>query len=190
MKYYDSYEGADKNFWECFPAFKSVSPFKTLFQKDRSASKNKSSKALWYCVLRYDVDSEFYSLEGTEQAGALEETLGFNVPKYLGEEFGKICASYIDFTDTIISADVRALESKLIERKSFINTTSYTLDEWVTPDMGKPYLKKGTAPQLDKMITTTKEIHNQVRELRQMMKDQTAAANRGGVRDSLLDGDD
>lgn len=189
MKYIDQYQGSEVSFWEVFPYMKEVSLFKKLYKEDRSKDKNKSSKVMWYLALTKDIDSEFYSMEDRHET--LIDMLELDVVKYLeGQEELDILLNYFeDFIDTPLSADVRAMEQKLKERKAFIQTTTYTLDEMVYPKEGegKPYLKKGTAAQLDKMMVDTKSIHEEIRKLRAALKDEQSEKGKGGKESSFLE---
>ena len=191
MKYIDSYQGGDVSFWEVFPYFKELPIFKKLYKEDRSFNKNKSSKTMWYLALSKDIDSEFYSLEDTERQELLFDVLELDVIKFLEskEELDLMLNYFEDFIDTPMSADVRSLEKKLGERKQFIKDTPYTLDEMVYPEGagGKPYLKKGTAAQLDKMMVDTKSIHDELRKLRAALKNEQVEKGKGGKESSFLE---
>ena len=190
MKYIDSYQGGDVSFWEVFPYFKELPIFKKLYKEDRSFNKNKSSKTMWYLALSKDIDSEFYSLEDTERQELLFDVLELDVIKFLEskEELDLMLNYFEDFIDTPMSADVRSLEKKLGERKQFIKDTPYTLDEMVYPEeKGKPYLKKGTAAQLDKMMVDTKSIHDELRKLRAALKNEQVEKGKGGKESSFLE---
>ena len=177
MKYFDKFEGGDVSFWECFSYMKDVPFFKKLYKEDRSKDKNKSSKVMWYLTLYLDLDSDFYSLDVKEKYPVICDTLGLDVKEYLGsqEELSLLEHRFEDFIDTVITADVRSLENKLRERKDFIQETPYSLDAMVYPSEGesfKPYLKKGTADQLDKMMVETKNIHEEIRKLREASRNE------------------
>jgi len=190
MKYVDSYQGSDVSFWEVFPYFKELPMFKKLYKEDRSFNKNKSSKTMWYLALSKDIDSEFYSLADRERQELLFDVLELDVIKFLEskEELDLMLNYFEDFIDTPMSADVRALEKKLGERKQFIKDTSYTLDEMFYPEEGgKPYLKKGTAAQLDKMMVDTKSIHEEIRKLRAALKSEQVEKGKGGKESSFLE---
>jgi len=185
MKYFDSFTGGEDSFWEEFPYFKDVTWFNKLYKEDRSKDKNKSSKTMWYMVLVYDIDSEFYSLASTEQYKIVCDTLSLDVREYLKgqEEIDILANRFINFIDTVITADIRATEEKLVERKEFIKYTTYSLDEMVYPGEGesfRPYMKKGTAAQLDKMVVDTKDIHEEIRKLREAAKQDQADQGKGG----------
>lgn len=190
MKYFDKFEGGDVSFWECFPYMKDVPFFKKLYKEDRSKDKNKSSKVMWYLTLYLDLDSDFYSLDVKEKYPVICDTLGLDVKEYLGsqEELSLLEHRFEDFIDTVITADIRSLENKLRERKDFIQKTPYSLDEMVYPDEGKPYLKKGTAAQLDKMMVETKNIHEEIRKLREAARNEQSEQGKGGRESSFLEG--
>ena len=193
MKYFDKFEGGDVSFWECFSYMKDVPFFKKLYKEDRSKDKNKSSKVMWYLTLYLDLDSDFYSLDVREKYPVICDTLGLDVKDYLGsqEELSLLEHRFEDFIDTVITADIRSLENKLRERKDFIQKTPYSLDEMIYPSEGesfKPYLKKGTAAQLDKMMVETKNIHEEIRKLREAARNEQSEQGKGGRESSFLEG--
>ena len=194
MKYIDKYQGSEVSFWEVFPYMKDTGLFKTLYKADRSKDKNKSSKVMWYLALTKDIDSEFYNLDPQDKYEITCDTVDLDVQGYLGgaEELKMYENYFEDFIDTVITADIRALESKLLERKKFIQDTPYSLDEMVYPDTEagenfKPYKKQGTAAQLDKMMVDTKNIHEEIRKLREAAKNEQTEKGKGGRTQSFLE---
>ena len=189
MKYAESFQGSELSFWEVFPYMKEVGLFRKLYLSDRSENKNKSSKTMWYLAMVKDIDSEFYSMSKSEQDDSLFDTLGLNVVKFVGspEDLDILLNAFEDFIDTPLSADVRALESKMKERKLFIQNTPYTLDAYEEGFDGKQKLVKGTAPQLDKMVTDTKKLHEEIRSLRNALKSAQSEQGKGGRKDSFLE---
>ena len=201
MIYSESFSDPAQSFWEEFPKFKLTPPFKKLFKEDRSKDKNKSSKCMWYCALTCDLDSEFYSMGEDEQIEVMKEVLEFDAHSFLGAEgLDDLKSGFENFTDTVILADIRAQERKLVERKKFIKETPYTLDEVIVPESvrmdaegneytvyGKPYSRKGTAAQLDKMVTDTKKIHDEIRQLREAAKNDKSGSGEGGRESSFLE---
>lgn len=192
MKYIDKFQGPEVSFWEVFPYTKDIGLFGKLYKADRSKEKNRSSKVMWHLALAKDIDSEFYPLEDKEQMDMLVDVLGFNALEYLGskEEFDLYMSYFENFMDTVITADIRSMEQKLIERKSFIQNTPYSLDEMVYPEEGesfRPYLRKGTAAQLDKMMVDTKNIHEEIRKLREAARDAQSDSGKAGRVPSFLD---
>lgn len=193
MKYSEHFQGGEISFWETFPYIKDVGLFKKLYKEDRSKDKNKSSKVMWYLSLVKDIDSEFYSIDKSEQYDVVCDVLDIDVEGYLGskEELDLLLNYFEEFIDTPILSDIRAQEEKLTERKRFIQSTQYTLDEMVYPGEGenfKPYLKKGTAAQLDKMMVDTLKIHEEIRRLRNAAKNEQAEKGKGGRESSFLEG--
>jgi hypothetical protein len=202
MKYIDNFQGG-ACFWEIFPHIMETPPFKDVYKADRSKNKNHTSKLMWFIALVTDIDSEYYSMLENEQKEILYDVLDLDISTIIKEnDLMKLRISFENFSDTVLSADVRALERKLLERKRFIQDTQYTLDELITPmkvkidpitdeeieiPAGKPYLKKGTAAQLDKMMTDTKKIHEEVRNLREALKNAQAEKGKGGREESFLE---
>lgn len=189
MKYSDSFQGSELSFWEVFPYMKEVGLFRKLYLADRSESKNKSSKTMWFLSLVKDIDSEYYSMTREEQEESLFDTLGLNVIKFVGsvEELDILLNAFENHIDTPLMADVRALEAKMAERKEFIKNTPYTLDSYEEGFDGKMKLIKGNASQLDTMVTNTKKLHEEIRSLREALKSDSGGKGKGGRKDSLLD---
>ena len=202
MKYVEAYESPENSYWDMFPEHKTVKTLKDLYKADRSKDKNKSSKTMWYLVNTVDIDSDFYPMSRDEQLEIVCDMVGLDVVKYLGG-VGKL-DMYEEFfaflIDTALSADVRSLEKKMLERQTFIRITPYTVDHMCVPEKvledkdgaeyvsyGKPYMQKGTAPQLDKMVTDTKKLHDEIRTLRDSLKSAQTEAGKGGRVDSFLE---
>lgn len=202
MKYIDQYESPETSYWDVFPEHKTVKHLKDIYKADRSKEKNKSSKVMWYLVNTKDIDSDFYPMSYEDQKEIVSDMVCLDVEKYLGgkeklEELGDFFEFLID---TALSADVRSLERKMIERQQFIKITPYTVDHMVQPEteridengetymvLGKPYSQKGTAPQLDKMVTDTKKLHDEIRVLRESLKSEQAEQGKGGQERSFLE---
>lgn len=189
MKYIDSFQGGETCFWDVFQYMKDIPIFKKIYKEDRSKDKNKSSKVMWYLALTKDIDSEFYSMDDNERHEQLVDILELDVVQFLGsqQELDILLNAFEDLIDTVITADIRSLERKLIERKKFIQSTKYTLDEMIYPDEGKPYLKKGTASQLDKMMVDTKKIHDEIRSLRAAARSEQTEQGKGGQVSSFIE---
>lgn len=190
MKYISAYSGPDTSFWETFPYFEGVAPFTKLYKEDRSARKNKSSKVMWFFALSCDLDSEFNKLNDAEKMETLTDVLGINVEGYLGskEEVLLLRNAFEQFIDTVLAADVRAKERKLMERSAFIDATPYSLDEMVYPgedETFKPYKRTGTAQALDTMLVGSGKIHNEIRDLRAKLKEQGDQTGKGGKEQSF-----
>ena len=74
MKYINSYDPS-ASFWDIFPEFKVAGYFKDIYKKDTSKNKHKSSKFMWFLVLGYDIDSQFYKLGETDKMELLIDDL-------------------------------------------------------------------------------------------------------------------
>jgi len=191
MKYYEAFNGdATDDFWELFPVFKAHPFFKDIFKKDRSTNKNKSIKLMWGLTLLLDLDSELYNAPEDEAYENAVSIVDMDLIKYVGssEEWNVTKKAFIDFIDTKLSRSLRDIESKLVERDKFIRDTPYSLDSWDVPEGStKPILVKGTAKDLDVMITSTDKIYGKIRELRAELQNQSASNSFGGAVPSLGD---
>lgn len=197
-RFLDAWADATNNFWEEFPYMRRVPEFKKLYSTDRSDKKHKSSKCMWFLVLSYDIDSDFYDYDTLDRLSTLEEVCILNCPEYMGDDYERLCVAFVDHIDNALSESVRELEAKLKERTAFMKSTPYRMDEYVqayktkivdgieeeVPD-GKPRLVKGTAKDLDAMFASTKGVQDLLMELRDNLKSKDKSENYGGSQGSL-----
>lgn len=188
MKYIEAYNTGGR-FWETFPLFKMKEPFRSLYKKDRSKDKHKTDKFMWLLVWCYDIDSEIYSIiEEDEKLSTAEEIADITIKEVVDDTFYMYATAFTDTIDTVLSANVRALEDKLKERQLFISNTNYTLDSTERDEeTGKLVKIPGTAKDLDTMMANTGKIHNEVRTLRENLKESDTGEGKGGSEESFLE---
>ena len=193
MRYIDGYD-PDNSFWSVFPEFRAAGYFKPVYKKDQSKNKHRSSKLMWFLVLAFDIDSQFYKLDEAEKMELLTEDLEFDPVKFVGGEdnWRITIKAFTDAIDTALSRAVRINEAKLLERARFIDETPYSLDKMVYPNKEegesfKPYKHSGTAKDLDTMVTGTGKIIEDVKKQRAMLAQEGEAVARGGTEVSATD---
>ncbi len=151
----------DVNFWTEHIQLAAVDPIKSIYKKDTSKDKIKSSKLMWCIALIWDRNSKFFNLpeDGVDSKIELIFTDFYGDKNYYKNnkvEVDNLKAFYIKLQDTTAKRALREIEQKLLERTQFIHDTKYTLGEcnergsWVG----------NTATILDKMLADTKKVYD------------------------------
>jgi hypothetical protein len=171
----------DLNYWELHPIMKTITVFKDLYNKDKSKNRNNSSKIMWAIAMLVDPHeenpwrntSEEETKELVKEDFLQDEKFDWEHPsiKELVKDYERRCIS-------VAERELVRLEKKMEERGDFIETTPYSLDSF-TPD-GK--VVKGTADSLDKMLSNTKKIYDQLSDIKkEIEKDKAEGHLRGGA---------
>jgi len=193
MQFNDRFVSAEQNFWEEFPQFTKLSIFKTLYTKDQSKNKNKTSKVMWYIALGSDLDSMFYNLVGDEKEETLNDMVNLDVANYLEQSkftLEELTERFLFYTDTKLMAGIRALESKFEERVAFIQSVPYTIEgQRIFDPETETYttVSKGTAKQLDDMFANTTKIQAEIKKQRDMLSNSADVASAGGAEMSFAE---
>lgn len=156
------------NFWETYPAFKDVNPFRDLHAKDKSPGKRISSMKMWFLSLIYCPESDFYNLPGKEEKS--KESIEKNFRMKLDiSELEELREDFYAMTLSQADKSLLEWENRMKERDEFLRKQEWSFDTY--SDEGK--LIKGTADQLDKMHSQTakhfieyEKIYKMVQELR------------------------
>jgi len=193
------------NFWEEFPDYKVHPKFGDFWQVNKDVDRLKeSSLFMWALALCYDRSSSFFAQPEQDKWEVVSEdlfddinfltniALGNDQDKVvfkLGITFRDLISSFQESIDTPLGISLRLLETKLLERTTFIVSTSYTLDSYVTSKAGKTTLQKGTADQLDRMFANTEKINTLIQKAMDALKASEGSGNmKGGQKESLSDG--
>lgn len=148
----------EKNFWELYPIFKTLSPTKKFYNRDRSENHSRSSREMWGFCFLYDM-SIFNPLRNMDEDLRMEIIAQDIIenPKYDWEKESEVMEFMRDCCQPAPQKSLYDWGKKMRERDSFIRDTPYTLDYY--SDKGK--LVKGTADQLDRMMKGTNDIYEQ-----------------------------
>ncbi len=167
-------------FWEYNPQFKIVSPFKELFNSDKSRGKKTSSNIMWAISLCYHPKSDLYGLpDKEERVFDMVKDKSFKLEDYSDhiELFTSSCLSQAEKSAV-------AWDEFMRKRDRFIKTQEYTLDTY--DDFGK--LQKGTADQLDKMASNTGKMYTDYAKIKKELNEEDQAVKgKGGKNLSLSD---
>ena len=178
------------NFWELYPDFTEMEPFKTLRGKDRTRGKTDSSTLMWCIVMIWDSDSIWYNLPETGKDNKIdavfEEKMDNSEYYYKHKALvDTLKEKYILIERTATERSLMAVERKLDERAVFLDSTPYMMPE--PNERGQ--MVGGTADTLDKMLANTKKLTELVREAKKDIEKQSIGEGRvkGGGKLSLSD---
>ena len=183
----------DENFWITNPQFKTLRPFKRLFESDRSRNKVTSSKQMWFVAQALDDNpANIFKNVGVEErvdylsSDYMEDKEYYNKRE---EELKPYMDKYEYLHTTIARKALQELLDKLVARAIFIKDTEYTLDTYdLDPTTGKPVIKKGTAKDLDIMMKNTKGIYDLLFDIEKSLGEEDESNQvKGGQNLSLSD---
>lgn len=173
----------NNNFWDYNPQFKIVSPFKELFNSDKSRGKKTSSNIMWAISLCYHPESDLYNLPDKDiRVFDMVKDKSFKLEDY--DEYVEL------FKDMCLSQAQKSLEawdSRMKQRDRFLKDQEYTFDQY--NDLGR--VDKGTADQLDKMAANTGKLYQEFFKIKKdLNEEEQTAKGKGGKNLSLSDSGD
>jgi len=164
--------GHRNNFWKYNPQFLAVKEFDDFYKKDKSKSKELSSRIMWAIAFFVHPASVFKNLDEADKQHLiakdyiLDEKFNWDSVSGLVDTF-----SLLVLTKSRKSLD--AWERKLRERDYFIESTAYSLD---------------TFEDLDKAMKATHDMWKQYRAIRdQVLAEGDTVIDKGGSKPSLSD---
>lgn len=164
----------DKNFWIEHPDMKVISPFKQIFEDDKSKKKEDSSKMMWFIVLCYDRDSKIFKLpENTKHSIAGEDYCGDIKYYSKNNVLLDMCVPrYLELQHTPMQRLMASWDKKLIQRAAWIDGMDYDED----------------FERLDKAMVETKKVYDAYKVIiADMEKEEASGQAKGGATPSLLD---
>lgn len=168
----------DKNFWIEHPDMKVISPFKQIFEDDKSKKKEDSSKMMWFIVLCYDRDSKFYKLsaEGLDGKHSIVGEDFMGDIKYYSKwklVLEPVIEEYIRLQYSPMERHLKTWEDLLDKRTSFLKSQEYDFE---------------TDEKLDKMAERTLKVHNTIKQIKEDLgKEAQEGTVKGGGQKSLAD---
>jgi len=178
----------DLNYWELHPGMKNFPSFKILYDKDKSKSKIESSKVMWAIALMVDPHEK----NPWKNVNPLDKKMLISIDYLQNEKFNwdteeivNLIEEYKDKCLTVAEKALIELQAKLAERAKFIKETNYTLDWYEETEKGGVKLMRGTAPQLDKMMTETKKIYDHLDLIKKQIETENISGSiKGGAIES------
>jgi hypothetical protein len=167
------------SFWEEFPFFKTVGPFKKFYNSDKTKDKIFSSTVMWSITKICDRDSEVHGLELEEKielifTDMLDSIKTTKVKWHIEsrDELNSYIKEYENLTKSKLEKALELHENKFVERASYINGLTYEKE----------------ADILEKLLANTSKIAIEIEEARKkLMAEKDKGTNKGGVEVSLGD---
>jgi hypothetical protein len=164
----------DKNFWIEHPDMKVISPFKQIFEDDKSKKKEESSKMMWFIVLCYDRDSKLFKQSISEKHRIVGEDFIGDTDYYSKWKIVLDAAIqvYIDLQYTPMQKLMASWDKKLHQRAKWIDSLEYDDDD----------------EKVDKAMERTKKVYDAYKQIiDDMHKEDNSGTAKGGATPSLLD---
>ena len=175
----------NENYWEVNPMHKEFGVFKIFYKKDKTKSKDKSSKILWAVAMLIDPNEsnllKNHPLKDKKRLIAEDylEDADFN---WEHPEIEELKAFYLENCLSIAEKELIRYEEKLYERGEFISKTHYSMD-YYDEETGRT--KKGTADQLDKMFAASGKIFTEIENIKEKIsKEDLDGQLKGGAEES------
>lgn len=183
------------DFWENNFQVSLIEPFKSLYDKDKTKDKSKSSKEMW-CIYLYadpSYENKIYRLQIDQKKSAIlayYPDFNFNDPL-----IAECLLAYPEHCLTPAAKAFRIEEESLVKRTKFIDEAEYTFPEVVKDKngaivyvAGRPMQTPGTAKDIDAMRKLTLDIYKKYDQVRKMFEEeQNELRLFGGGRETALE---
>jgi hypothetical protein len=175
----------NNSFWEYNPSFKIASPFKELFNSDKSRGKKNSSNIMWAIALCYHPSSDLYNLPDKEvRVFDMVKDKSFKLKDY---------TEYIkEFLDTCLSEAQKSLiawDNRMKSRDGFLANQEYSFGYEVRDEEGSLIkVHKSNVKELDEMMSRTSRIYQEYFKIKKELNEEDQIKKgRGGKNLSLSD---
>lgn len=172
----------DNNFWEFNPQFKSFEPFNSLYKKDKTKGKWKSSQIMWAVAYLKDPDSILYAMPEEDRREAVEKDY-IQIENFSFDDYQEIVDKFEELVTTQAERSLENFYKKLKERDEFLNNQNYSL-ELIS--------EKGTttvAALLDDMMSKTQKLYDSYKNIKEKVEEEsgTKETGMGGSNPSMSD---
>lgn len=164
----------DANFWSLHPDMKVISPFKQIYEDDRSKKKEDSSKMMWFIVLCYDRESKLFKQSIEERHRIIGEDYCGDSKYYSKWKIvlDAAIAVYTNIQYTPMQKLMASWDKKLVERAKWLDSLSFEEDD----------------ERVDKAMERTKKVYDGYKQIMDdMHKEDNSGMAKGGATPSLLD---
>ena len=181
----------DNIFWDFNPQFKIVSPFKELFNSDKSRGKKTSSNIMWAISLCYCPDSDLYNLPDKEvRVFDMVKDKSFKL-----EDYKEHIELFKDMSLTQAQKSLAAWDDRLRDRDRFLAEQEYHFgyDETYYDTNGEANIKsfRSNVKELDEMFARTAKLYQEYFKIKkELEEDDQIKKGRGGKNLSLSDADE
>lgn len=129
----------EQSFWQTYPEFKVVEPFKSLFLGDKSKGQKNSSQLCWFIAICYAPLSSFAKKpkDGKDGVHAIVAEDFLEDKEYYSKNqviLSALIPAFLELVMTPMERQLRMFERKLEEREAFIRDTPYDVENWKKMD--------------------------------------------------------
>ena len=155
---------ATLSFWEVYPAFKSIKPFKEFYEGNEAVE---SSMLMWFIAYCYKLGSPFYGMEEGRKLEMVGESLLGDKKYYKKnkEELDHLIEPYCEVVDSAWDRELRVWDKKMDEKTVFINSLPYDADTW---------------EMIDKMLGANVKLHQDLERIQKAREIEKSGVKKGG----------
>ena len=117
----------DVNFWKLHPQLKVPLPFASIYKKDKSKSKGKSSQIMWAIALLVDPESKFSNISLKNRKKMIGEDF-LKEKEFKWEEVQSACQYYEEMLVPPTSRQLSVWKKKMDEKSAFLDSLTYEED--------------------------------------------------------------
>lgn len=177
MVYIENFN-TDNNFWDLYPEFKVIEPFKNKYKTDKSKAKKDSSTFMWFIAFCYSKISKFRNLatdgvDGKHYVVGLDYCGDNNFYNNNKEDLDEAIEKFINIQYTSAERHLKTWDDLLDKRTAFLKEQDYDLD---------------TYDDLDKMAVGTAKVYETIKKIKEeLSKEEGSGIAKGGSVPSLND---
>lgn len=177
MNYVDNFN-TELNFWDLYPEFKVLNPFKDIYKKDKSKGRRESSTFMWFIALCYSKASKYVKLacdgiDGKHYVIGLDfcgDTSYYSKNKV---DLDICIDAFINIQYSALERHLKTWDDLLDKRTAFLKQQDYDFN---------------TAEELDKMAIGTKKVYDTIKQIwDELSKEDSSGVGKGGSVASLND---
>lgn len=173
-----------ENYWSLHPMMKEFNPAKAFYAKDKSKSKQDSSKVMWAIAMLIDPNEENMIRNQSE----VDKKKLIAIDYLDNEKFNWDAKEVVDLREFYIKNCLTLAEKELVrylekleQRGNFISAQDYTMDSYSE----KGGIVKGTAAQLDKMMIDSGKIFSEIEAIQEKLNKESISGHlKGGAAES------
>lgn len=177
MNYINNFN-TDFLFWELYPEFKVINPFKDLYDSDKSKNKKESSITMWFVAYCYSKASKFRTLakdgiDGKHYVVGLDYCEDPNFYNKNREKLDELIEAFVIMQYSALERHLMTWDDLLNKRTEFLKNQEYGYDNF---------------EELDKMAVGTDKIHQAIKKIwDDLSKEEGSGIAKGGSVPSLND---
>lgn len=172
-------------FWDMFPQFTIINPFKDLYSKDKSKGKKTSSTLMWAIALLYHPKSDIYNLN--DKFERIAKDMLKKKPDYDWSKHKELIDTFIDMALSQAEKSMHFWSESLKDRDDFLSKQEYHFSYSVTDPEGNMFDYKSNVKELDEMRGRTAKLYQDYFKIKKELSEEEVARGRGQKIVSLTD---